>query len=834
MPVIRVRAIPVAAAFLVLLAFAPGLARAARTPAEAERIATFARAYKRLQQHLLFKEVRDESDEIGERLRPAHDAQELAGPRGPAPPARVAPTGTGALVTNVRANDPAGEAQGAMQSEVSIAAHGDNVLVAFNDGGGISYQGYAWSTDGGQTFTDGGSPPTIPNWSWASDPQTAINENTGEFWYAGLNDGSGRNGIAVVNATFSGGTIHWGTPHMVRAANNGLALLDKEWMAVDPANGRLYMVYTAFDASAPYDTIDFQMSSDGGVSWSDPMPLSSPADNGYVQGARVAVGPDGEVYTTWNVIGIDASNQDRFPVRKSTNGGASFTPEVQPARVYSNFGSGAPGFNRPYGVTFPTLAVDRSNGPHRGRVYVGWPESVDFYNDNLGTIVGPAESEPNNTPAQATAIAIGDSVHAVLGATGGADEIDFFKFSATRGQTVVIYSTADSPFASISMRLLCADGNAQLALSAPGQGQSNLLVFTIPTTGIYYLRLKSLANSTTYEIYTGFHTPQSSDRARDHRDVFMASSDDGVVWSAPSRVNHDPPWLDNWLPELAVSNLSKVYATWYDWRDVSSVVCNSLSQVYLASSDDGGTTWTDLGAMSDAPSDWTDWTNAKSNLAPNQGDYIGLFADCQAVYAGWGDVRDPDVNVYTGRYPPLTQPTLVTFASASALPHQVTLAWQASGSTALAGTVERRDPGSIVWTSLGPSATDISGRMPFVDATVSPGKSYQYRLVVPGWTTCEVLVDVPVEVHRLVMGTVRPNPTQTDIIVSFDLPTNAPATLKLYDLTGREVFGLEVGSLGPGKLTLNLGTYATFRSGIYFVRLAQGGEEATSRISVVR
>jgi len=843
MSAFRFRLAPCAAALLVLTTLAPGPARAGRTAAEAERLAMFARAYKQLQQHLLLEGAERKHEGFGERLGPAPGVSELDGPRGTAAPvwsAGPAPLlGTAALTTNVRANNPASDPPSATQSEVSVAAYGDNVLLAFNDGGGGPTQGYAWSTDGGQSFTDGGTPPGIPNWSWDSDPVTAINENTGEFWYAGLNSTitSGRNGIGVVKATFSGGVINWGTPHMVRAVNDGEVLLDKEWMAVDPASGRLYVIYTAFGAYTPTDTIEIQSSADGGVTWSNPLALSSPTDDGYVQGARVAIGPGGEVYATWNVIGFNAPYQDVFPVRKSTNGGASFTPEVPAARAFSNFSSGAPGFNRGHGVTFPTLAVDRSNGSHRGRVYVGWQECVDFYNDPLGIRAGLLEGEPNNAFAQANPFVVGDSIQALLG-TAGADDRDYYKFTATQGQTVVIFSTADSPSANIRMRLLCGDGTSQLAHAAPGAGQSNLVVFTIPVTGTYYLLMQSLSNSTPYTIYTGFHVAQPDDRARDHRDVYVASSDNGVVWSTPKRANNDPPWLDNWLPELAVANLSKVYASWYDWRDAPTAVCNALSQVYLASSDDGGTTWATLGALSDAPSDWTDWTNAKSNLQPNQGDYNGLFADCQAVYGAWSDARDADVNVYTGRFPPLSQPTLVTFASAAALPHQVTLAWQASGAAPLSGTVERRDPGSLVWTSLGPCATDVSGRMPFVDATVQPATSYKYRLVVPqpggDWITCEVRVDVPVEVKRLALGPVRPNPTQTDIIVNFGLPTNAPATLKLYDLTGREVFALEVGLLGPGNLTLNLGTYVSLRSGIYFVRLAQGGEDATSRISVVR
>ena len=754
MPALRSRPASCAATLVLLMALAAGEAFAARTAAEAERIAMFARRYKQLQQHLLLEGAERREELAGMRLGPPPDSAELADPWRSLAPARVSglatPLGPAALSANVRANNPAADAPSAAQSEVSIAANGDNVLLAFNDGQGFlvfprtHLQGVAWSTNGGASFTDGGAPPTIPGYLWDSDPVTAVNENAGEFWFAALNSNSAaaRNGIAVVKATFSSGTVNWGTARMVRWTNDAEVVLDKEWIAVDPASGRLYVVYTSFGASTPTDTILIQSSADGGLTWSNPLALSDPGDDGFVQGARVAVGPAGEVYVTWYVIGRNPPYQDAYPVRKSTNGGATFAPATTAAYVFSNFSSGAPGFNRPRGITFPTLAVDRSNGPRRGRVYVGWQESVDFYNDPLGERARVTETEPNDAFAQANTFIVGDSLVGTL-STG---DLDFYRFDATQGQTFECFGFGFAGGLDFSMRLLCADGNTMLASAAAGPGQSNLIVFTIPATGTYYLRLRGLSGSSAYVMFSGLHTPQSDDRARDHRDVFMVSSDGGTVWGTPVGVNNDPPWLDNWLPELAVSSLGQVYASWYDWRDAPAGLCNALSQVYLASSNDGGYTWGTLGALSDAPSDWTDWTNAKSNIQPNQGDYNALFADAGVVYGAWSDSRDADVNVYTGK----------------------------------------------------------------------------------------VQVSAPAPAGHLVLGSVRPNPTQTEILVTFDLPTNAPAMLQLLDLTGRMIHSLEVGSRGAGPQTLNLGTYVTLRSGIYFVRLAQSGKEATRRISVVR
>src|SRR5262249_9028797 len=257
-------------------------------------------------------------------------------------------------------------------------------------------------------------------------------------------------------------------------------VLDKPWMTVDPVSGRLYVTHTSFSQLAPTDEIDILNSADNGVSWSSPLKLSDDADAGLVQGSRVAVGPSGEVYVTWSVIGAVPPFADRFAVRKSVNAGVSFATEVTAATLFSNFSSGAPGFNRPRGITFPSLAVDRSTGPNRGRVHLIWNECIDFYNDELGLNGGVTETEPNDTPANANSFTVGDSLMGSLN-TG---QQDFFKFTGTQGQTVIAFAGNIDPNLDMSLRFLCGDGNAQLALSSPGPGSTTggLLVYTNPVT----------------------------------------------------------------------------------------------------------------------------------------------------------------------------------------------------------------------------------------------------------------------------------------------------------------------------------------------------------------
>jgi FG-GAP-like repeat/Putative Ig domain len=79
-----------------------------------------------------------------------------------------------------------------------------------------------------------------------------------------------------------------------------------------------------------------------------------------------------------------------------------------------------------------------------------------------------------------------------------------------------------------------------------------------------------------------------------------------------------------------------------------------------------------------------------------------------------------------------------------------------------------------------------------------------------------------------------PNPMQGALRVTFSLPDALPATVEVFNVSGRRVAAREVGSFGPGSHTVTLGDRATFPSGVYFVRLRQAGRSLTMRTVVVR
>jgi hypothetical protein len=133
------------------------------------------------------------------------------------------------------------------QSETTILAFGNNVVIGFNDSGSNScgankFTGWAYSTDGGASFTDGGTLPTNTGGD-AGDPVLARNESTGRIYYATL--GFSVSTIQVFRSDDNG--VTWMAP--VNGTPGGSSE-DKEWMAVDnfpgAGNGNVYLISRRF------------------------------------------------------------------------------------------------------------------------------------------------------------------------------------------------------------------------------------------------------------------------------------------------------------------------------------------------------------------------------------------------------------------------------------------------------------------------------------------------------------------------------------------------------------------------------------------------------------
>src|SRR5712692_4504446 len=120
---------------------------------------------------------------------------------------------------NVRANDTSGDPAGITNSETTIAALGANLAAGWNDGKGFGTSpgatGWAYSTNGGLTWTDGGVLPVPLATAIHEGDPVLTNDNAGNFYFADLYTPDGTtSAIAVCKGSFSP-NLSWNMPVIV-------------------------------------------------------------------------------------------------------------------------------------------------------------------------------------------------------------------------------------------------------------------------------------------------------------------------------------------------------------------------------------------------------------------------------------------------------------------------------------------------------------------------------------------------------------------------------------------------------------------------------------------
>lgn len=140
------------------------------------------------------------------------------------------------------------------------------------------------------------------------------------------------------------------------------------------------------------------------------------------------------------------------------------------------------------------------------------------------------------------------------------------------------------------------------------------------------------------------------------------------------------------------------------------------------------------------------------------------------------------------------------------------------------------------WAPIAALTVGAGGEIAYEDADVLAHGVYDYRIgVVQGGQEVfagSVRVDVR-NANRLLIHGAQPNPTSTGVLVSFHLPSAAPATFDLIDAGGRRVLSRQVGSLGAGRHQLDL-RREKLAPGVYWMRLSQGAHTSSGKVAVLQ
>ena len=302
-------------------------------------------------------------------------------------------TGAAAVPTNVRVNDPSAdrtELDQTTQSETTIAAHGSNLVVGYNDSqkalialtAGGDLTGYSYSRNGGASWIDGGTLPNDPGNVNLGDPWLT-STSSGAFFYSTLM--LSPNGISVGVARSPDGGRRWGTPVQLlpNVGAGGFESADKPALTSGPTPGGGTALYDAWDDfscdnTGCFDGLPVARSTDGGGTWkvtyADKVPESGCSFVQYI-GSQPLVLADGTLEVAAEKISTLDPHCQGAPTTfsevlfTSSDGGHTFSSARKIADVTPAFAGGAltlgPG-KLMRTIEFPSIAE------RRGVLYVAW------------------------------------------------------------------------------------------------------------------------------------------------------------------------------------------------------------------------------------------------------------------------------------------------------------------------------------------------------------------------------------------------------------------------------------------------------------------------------
>src|SRR5215813_2303222 len=308
-----------------------------------------------------------------------------------------------------------------VDNRIMVAA--SKVIVGGNDDPirSVSRVAYYSSSDAGSTWASGGlltleTPQTT--YQLASDPTVAA-DTEGNFYLCVLmsslsSSGKFDNGIYVYKSSDGGRTFSQPLPVFFDINNTtNPKLLDKPYMIIDtsPTSPFKNSIYVAWVGIYPLDTpypqaIRIAHKRPADSQFSDQQMISH---TGQIVGPSIATGPNGEIYGAWEGHG----GPDTILFNASTDGGVTFWSPIGTVpgtdlRIHDYVGAlddnspqvSIPGLRRVN--SFPTIDVDRSNGPNRGKLYIAWAEPFTRTSANsdifLLVLPPPNGTAPNVLP----------------------------------------------------------------------------------------------------------------------------------------------------------------------------------------------------------------------------------------------------------------------------------------------------------------------------------------------------------------------------------------------------------------------------------------------------
>lgn len=293
-----------------------------------------------------------------------------------------------------------GPTGGQAETSLAVDSTGQHIVIGMNDTRGftlspLSVSGFAYSDDGGATFTDGGQLPVTTGTTTIGTTVYPQVFGDPEVKYLG---GSTFIYFSIVVTRFPAtgtptGTVQtmgfhrstdfghtWQGPFIITPASNPHGQLnggnafdaaDKEFADVDPETGRVMMTWSNFTSTvfAPGGVEISATFSDNVMAatptWSARTIVAATASDGQDSVPRFARGSS-NVYTAWMRVPSGARN---IGFARSTDNGVTWSAPVNVANDFTAMDE-VLGNDRVNNA--PSLAVDTSGGPNDGNIYLAY------------------------------------------------------------------------------------------------------------------------------------------------------------------------------------------------------------------------------------------------------------------------------------------------------------------------------------------------------------------------------------------------------------------------------------------------------------------------------
>jgi hypothetical protein len=308
-----------------------------------------------------------------------------------------------------------GPTGGQAETSIAIDSTGQHVVVGINDTRGfglnpVSISGFAYSDDGGATFTDGGQLPVTTGTSNIGtflyprvfgDPEVKYLGGSTFVYFSIMVKKTGSNSTAqtmgVHRSTDFGHT--WQGPYEITPATlpHGTGdFADKEFADVDVETGRVMMTWSNFTSklNAPGGVEISSTFSDNLAtfippavpSWSARTIIGNQASDGQMSIPRFAGNSSpgktsNNVYVVWTRF-VPNSNSRNIGFARSTDNGATFS-EAANLNNTSDFFLSDEALGNDRSNNAPSLAVDTSGGTFHGSVYVVYPNNDNRDGDDV-------------------------------------------------------------------------------------------------------------------------------------------------------------------------------------------------------------------------------------------------------------------------------------------------------------------------------------------------------------------------------------------------------------------------------------------------------------------